>query len=108
MKPDGRPEALESVLERLLGSLGLPSPDLLERLRETWDTFAGPPWAGQSGPVFVRRGELVVQARAPHLVSILRYATGDLLRRLDAEFGQGRVDTVRVIGPRRSNANWHQ
>lgn len=100
MRPASKPEALETVLARLLGSLGLPSPELLPRMRASWDSLAGPPWAGQSVPVFVRRGELVIQATAPQLVSILRYATGDLLRRLDEEFGPGRIETVRVVGPR--------
>ena len=96
-----KPEALESVLSRLLHTLGLPSPDLLPRLRESWDDLAGPPWAGQSSPVLLRRGELVVESVSPQLVSILRYASGELLRRLDEELGSGRIDTIRVAGPRR-------
>ncbi|MGH8959334.1 MAG: DciA family protein [Acidimicrobiia bacterium] len=97
----GKPESLESVLSRLLNSLGLPTPDLLPRLRESWDELAGPPWAGQSSPVLVRRGELVVESASAQLVSILRYASGELLRRLDDEFGPGKIDTIRVAGPRR-------
>lgn len=96
-----KPEALESVLSRLLHSMGLPSPDLLPQLRETWDVLAGPPWAGQSSPVLIRRGELVVESNSSQLVSVLRYASGELLRRLDEEFGAGRIDTIRVTGPRR-------
>jgi hypothetical protein len=96
-----KPEALESVLSRLLHSMGLPSPDLLPRLRETWDVVAGPPWAGKSSPTFIRRGELVVECNSPQLVSVLRYASGELLRRLDDEFGSGIIDTIRVTAPRR-------
>ncbi|MGH8923905.1 MAG: DciA family protein [Acidimicrobiia bacterium] len=97
----GKPEALESVLSRLLGTLGLPSPDLLPRLRGSWDDLAGPPWAGQSRPVLIRRGELLVESNAPQLVSILRYASGELLRRLDTELGPGKIETIRVAPPRR-------
>jgi hypothetical protein len=35
------------------------------------------------------------------MVSILRYASGELLLRLDEELGPGRIDTIRVSGPRR-------
>ncbi len=97
----GKPEALYSVLARILGNLGLPPPDLLPHLQQSWDDLAGPPWAGQSSPVLLRRGELVVESASPQLVSILRYASGELLRRLDAELGPGRIDTIRVAGPRR-------
>ena len=97
----GKPEALDSVLARILGNLGLPPPDLLPHLQQSWADLAGPPWAGQSSPVLLRRGELVVESASPQLVSILRYASGELLRRLDAELGPGRIDTIRVAGPRR-------
>jgi hypothetical protein len=97
----GKPEALDSVLSRILANLGLPPPDLLPRLQETWSHLAGPPWAGQSSPVLLRGGELVVESDSPQLVSILRYASGELLRRLDEELGPGRIDTIRVSGPRR-------
>lgn len=97
----GKPEALESVLTRLLSRLGLASPELLPRLRESWDQLAGPPWAGQSSPLLVRHGELIVESNSPQMVSILRYASGELLRRLDDELGPGRIETIRVSGPRR-------
>lgn len=96
-----KPEALDSVLSRLLANFGLPSPDLLPRLQQSWPDLAGPPWAGQSAPVLLRRGELVVESASPQLVSILRYASGELLRRLDEELGPGRIDTIRVTAPRR-------
>lgn len=97
----GKPEALDSVLSRILATLGLPPPDLLPRLQQSWDDMAGPPWAGQSSPVLLRRGELVVESTSPQLISILRYASGELLRRLDEELGSGRIDTIRVVSARR-------
>jgi hypothetical protein len=42
-----------------------------------------------------------VESNSLQLVSVLRYASGELLRRLDDEFGAGRIDTIRVTGPRR-------
>jgi hypothetical protein len=94
-----QPEPLERLLEGLLHKLGLPSPSVSRSLDEGWDEMAGPPWTGQTRPLFIRGGELVVEAISPALVCLLRYATGDLMRRLDEQLGEGVVDTVRVVGP---------
>lgn len=80
----------------MLARLGLPDPGLIEALRADWNDLAGEPWAGQSHPAYLRGGELVVNVSTASLVSLLRYATGDLLRRLDDRLGEGMVSTVRV------------
>ena len=94
-----QPEPLEGVLESLLARLGLPSPSVSKSLDEGWDEMAGAPWSGQTRPLFIREGELVVEAISPALVGMLRYAIGDLMRRLDEQLGEGIVETVRVVGP---------
>ena len=95
------PEPLEALLEGLLAKLGLPAPSVSKSLDEGWDDLAGPPWSGQTRPLFIREGELVVEAVSPALVSMLRYAVGDLMKRLDGHLGEGIVETVRVVGPNR-------
>jgi len=94
-----QPEPLEGLLEGLLHKLGLPPPSVSKSLDEGWDELAGAPWSGQTRPLFIREGELVVEAISPALVGMLRYAIGDLMRRLDEQLGQGVVETVRVVGP---------
>ena len=96
----GSPEPLESVLRRVLAAAGLPAPGRIKQLRGDWDRIAGDPWKGQSTPLLLQDRQLVVEANAAQLVSFLRYATGDLLRRLDQELGAGLVDTIRVVPPR--------
>ena len=86
-------------MEGLLAKLGLPAPSVSLSLDERWDEIAGSPWSGQTRPLFIREGELVVEAISPALVGMLRYAIGDLMRRLDDQLGEGVVETVRVIGP---------
>ncbi|MGH8927372.1 MAG: DciA family protein [Acidimicrobiia bacterium] len=93
------PEPLEFVLESLLAELGLPAPSVSKTLENSWDQLAGSPWAGQTRPLFIREGELVVEAVSPALAGILRYAIGDLLKRLDEGLGEGTVETIRVVGP---------
>ena len=96
-----QPEPLESLLERLLGKLGLPAPSVSRDLEERWEEVAGAPWSGQTRPLFIREGELVVEAVSPALVGLLRYAVGDLMKRLDGHLGEGVVESVRVVAPNR-------
>lgn len=89
------------MLESLLAKLGLPAPSVSKSLDEGWDEMAGAPWSGQTRPLFIREGELVVEAVSPALVGMLRYAVGDLMKRLDGYLGDGVVETVRVVSPTR-------
>jgi hypothetical protein len=94
-----QPEPIEGMLESLLARLGLPAPSVSKYLADGWDEMAGAPWAEQTKPLFIREGELVIEAISPALVGMLRYAIGDLMRRLDEQLGEGVVETVRVVGP---------
>ena len=96
-----QPEPLETLLEGLLAKLGLPAPSVSKDLDERWEELAGVPWSGQSRPLFIREGELVVEAASPALVGMLRYAVGDLMKRLDVHLGEGVVETVRVVASNR-------
>lgn len=87
-------------MRSLLAKLGLPEPGLLGRLAAEWDELAGPPWAGRSQPVYLRDKAVVVSVDDPGLVSMLRYATGELLERLDQRFGSGAVESIRVVSRR--------
>jgi hypothetical protein len=91
-------EPIEKPLLAMLDRLGLAEPDLLAKVAGEWESLAGEPWAGRSRPVLIRNRELVVEAAAPSLVGLLRYAVGDLMRSLDGRFGQGIFESVRVQG----------
>jgi hypothetical protein len=91
------PEPLEESLRTLLSSLGLPEPGVFEIIRDEWADLAPPPWAGRSEPAYLRRGELVVTVPNSSLVALLRYASGDLLRRLESRIGSGVVLSVRAV-----------
>lgn len=96
-----QPESIESLLESLLGRLGVPTPSAFNQLAQTWKELAGEPWASQSTPLYIRQKELVVEASASGFVSMLRYGVGDLMRRLDETLGAGLVESVRVVPPGR-------
>jgi hypothetical protein len=95
------PVPLERLLEETLRSLGLPKPSLAGDLQANWDEVAGEPWAGKSRMRYIRQRELLVEAATPALVGLLRYAAGDLMRRLDGYLGEGEVESVRVVPPGR-------
>jgi hypothetical protein len=83
----------------MLRKLGLESPERFDILREEWDALAGAQWSGRSRPLRLRDGELVVEASAASLVSVLRYSVGDLQARIDARLGPGVVESIRVLPP---------
>ncbi len=89
---------------RVLAAAGLPAPGRIKQLRDDWDRIAGDPWKGQSSPLLLQDRQLVVESSATQLVAFLRYATGDLLQRLDRELGAGVIDTIRVVPPRSSKS----
>ncbi len=90
---------ISSGVARMLRKLGMGDVQVLLELKEDWDTIAGRPWAGASRPIGITAGELVVEALEPGAVSMLRYATGALVKAVDDRFGKGQVDRVKVIAP---------
>ena len=88
-----------ALLKSILGSMGLERVQLTLTLMEEWDDLAGSPWVGASNPLVVKDGELIVEATSPTAVRFLKYAVGDLMRRLDGRFGEGVIESVTVRPP---------
>ena len=89
------PVSLRHTIDEVLARMGLGGVELLDQLRSEWPQLAGDLWYPDARPVLVQDGQLVVEA-IPGAVGLLRYATGELLRRLDDRFGQGVIESVRV------------
>lgn len=94
------PVPLSDGIEAFLARYGLPTPEVSQVIFERWDEV-GSPWSDQARPVVLRGGELVVEALAPSMVSVLRYAVGNLHRALDERLGPGVVTSVTVRPPGR-------
>jgi hypothetical protein len=94
-----RLEAMDALLVTALRNLGIERFDVVLQLIAEWETLTPEPWCSQSSPVLLKDGELVVEAQSTQVVSLLRYAVGDLLRTLDERFGEGAVGSVRVQSP---------
>lgn len=95
------PARLGDVLRGLLGRLGVPDPGLWNRIQDEWASIAGEPWDRLSRPLALTGEVLVVEARSPAAVSMLRYGTASLKARLEAALGPGVVTEVRVKAPTR-------
>ncbi len=91
--------SMGALLRAALGSMGLDRIELSLTLMEEWDEIAGSPWAGASTPLVVKDGELIAEAGSGAAVRFLRYAVGDLSRRLDERFGEGVINNVVVRPP---------
>ena len=91
-----RLESMEGLVARTLQNLGIERLDVTLALVDEWETLAPEPWCSQALPVLLKGGELLVEAGSPQAVRLLRYAVGDLLRRLDERFGEGVVGSIRV------------
>jgi hypothetical protein len=95
------PVRFDAALADVLHRLGMAPVEVLVDLEEHWDEIAGEPWVGASRPVVLRDGELVVEAVSGPAAGLLRYAVGELHRRLDTRLGPGTVDRVTVRLPDR-------
>ena len=89
-------EPIGEMLTPFLERLGLARPDTAARITTEWVELAGEPWATRARPTGLRSGELLVEVVDAATVSLLRYQTGELLRRLDEKLGEGTVEVVRL------------
>ena len=99
----GDPERIGEVLDEVLAAMGMARPAAAGRLLEEWAEIAGEPFASRARPVGLDDGVLYLEAADGAAASLLRYQTGDLLRRLEERLGRGLVTSVslRVGRPRR-------
>ncbi|MGI9628266.1 MAG: DUF721 domain-containing protein [Longimicrobiales bacterium] len=89
-------DPIADMLSPFLEKLGVARPDAAARISSEWAIVAGEPWATQGRPVGLREGELVVDVVDAPTLSLLRYRTGELLKRLDQEVGEGTVEVIRL------------
>lgn len=97
------PRHVADGLNRLLGTLGAPPADVLAALTEHWPAIAGDDLAEGSRPVRLVHRRLVVEVDDPARATRLRLEEGELLARLAARLGEGRVRSVRPRIARRTN-----
>jgi predicted nucleic acid-binding Zn ribbon protein len=93
------PEPLNAAIEALLDAQGWREAALVGSVFGRWAEIVGPDLAAHTRPDSVADGELTVTADSTAWATQVRLLAANLVRRLNAELGEGAVQRVRVRGP---------
>ena len=91
-----QPIELADALERVLGSLGAPSADLLSTVFERWEEVVGSDAARHCRPVAVEGDRLVVLAFDTTWASELRWLADRVVARINEMSGTERLRSMTV------------
>lgn len=93
------PSPLDSAIDGLVAETGWELAVATGAVIGRWADIVGPELAAHTTPGGLADGEFEVTADSTAWATQLRLLAGDLVRRLNAELGQGSVRRVKVIGP---------
>jgi predicted nucleic acid-binding Zn ribbon protein len=93
------PEVLGGVMDAVLAECGWRERAAVGGVFGRWAQIVGPGLASHVRPDSFRDGELALTADSTAWATQLRLLAPDLLRRLNAEVGDGTIRRVRVLGP---------
>jgi predicted nucleic acid-binding Zn ribbon protein len=103
-RPPGRerredPQPLTAALDGLIGDQGWAQRAATGSVFGRWAQIVGPDLAAHTKPETLSDGELTVAADSTAWATQLRLLAAQLIRRLNAELGDGSVRRVKVRGP---------
>jgi predicted nucleic acid-binding Zn ribbon protein len=103
-RPAGRdrredPQPLTAALDGLIGDQGWARQAATGSMFGRWAEIVGPDLAAHTKPDTLADGELTVTADSTAWATQLRLLAAQLVRRLNAELGDGSVRRVKVRGP---------
>jgi predicted nucleic acid-binding Zn ribbon protein len=90
---DASTPRIGELLDRVVRGLGAPGVDVIDEVFRHWPDLAGS-LAAHSTPLAVRGQALVVAVDQPAWATEVRYRQGEILARLDARVGEGRVTRI--------------
>lgn len=93
------PAPLGTAIDALVSETGWEVPVATGSVFARWAQIVGPDLAAHTVPEHLADGELVVAADSTAWATQLRLLAADLVRRLNAELGDGSVRRVKVHGP---------
>ena len=93
------PQPLGAAIRKLLAERGWQQKAAVGSAFGRWDQIVGPELAAHARPDGLTDGELVVIADSTAWATQLRLLAATLVRRLNAELGDGTVKRVKVRGP---------
>ena len=98
-QPGDDPQPLGEAIRKLLAERGWQQRAAVGSALGRWAEIVGPELAAHAQPEGLTDGELVVAADSTAWATQLRLLAGTLVRRLNAELGDGTVKRVKVRGP---------
>ncbi len=93
------PEPLTTAISALIDSRGWREPAAAGSVFGRWAEIVGPDLAAHTRPDSLSGRELTVTADSTAWATQVRLLAADLVRRLNAELGDGSVERVKVRGP---------
>ncbi len=93
------PSPLSAAISELVGEAGWELAVATGSVFGRWAQIVGPDLAAHTSPVGLTDGELVVSADSTAWATQVRLLASQLLRRVNAELGDGAVRRVHVRGP---------
>ncbi len=90
------PTEMRQLLDRVVRGMGAPGTDAVELVFNRWEEVVGTVLAARTRPAGLEGGRLVLTADDPAVVSHVRWLEAQLIERLDALLGAGRVTSVEV------------
>lgn len=90
------PTEMRELLDRVVRGMGAPGTDAVELVFNRWEEVVGHVLAARTRPAGLEGGRLVLVADDPAVVSHVRWLEAQLIERLDALLGAGRVTAVDV------------
>jgi predicted nucleic acid-binding Zn ribbon protein len=93
------PQPLGAAIRRLLAERGWEQQAAVGSAFGRWDQIVGPELAAHARPDGLTDGELLVVADSTAWATQLRLLAATLVKRLNAELGDGTVRRVKVRGP---------
>jgi predicted nucleic acid-binding Zn ribbon protein len=96
------PQPLTAAVDGLIRDQGWALAAATGSVFGRWAQIVGPDLAAHTSPESLTEGELIVTADSTAWATQLRLLAGQLIRRLNAELGDGAVRRVKVRGPARA------
>ena len=97
MRRRDEPVPLKQAIEAVGRELGMASPDVATAIVAQWRDIVGPAVAEHAQVRSVRDGECTIVVDGPAWATQLRYASSDLVARVNERCGEGSVTSVRVV-----------
>jgi hypothetical protein len=99
---DPGPRRVGESLDSVLRGLGAPEASGVHLVFDRWSEVVGDALAERTSPLRMDRGRLVLAVDEPATATHVRFLQGELLARLEALLGPGRVTSLDLrVGPKK-------